>query len=31
MKEDFDSLLENLKRSEICKERFGFQPHPIFR
>ena len=24
MKEDFDSLLENLKRSEICKERFGF-------
>ena len=30
MKEDFNSLLENLKKCEICKEEFGFQPHPIF-
>ena len=30
MKEDFDSLVDNLKKCEICKERFGFQPHPIF-
>lgn len=30
MKENFDSLVDNLKKCEICKERFGFQPHPIF-
>jgi len=30
MKEEFSSLLENLKKCEICKEKFGFKPHPIF-
>ena len=30
MREDFNSLLGNLKKCEICKEKFGFQPHPIF-
>ena len=30
MREDFNSLLEGLKKCEICKEKFGFQPHPIF-
>lgn len=30
MKEDFRSLLEILKKCEICKEKFGFKPHPIF-
>ena len=30
MKEEFDVLLKNLKKCEICKEKFGFQPHPIF-
>ena len=30
MIEEFNKLLENLKKCEICKENFGFQPHPIF-
>ena len=30
MKEEFSSLLEDLKKCEICKERFRFKPHPIF-
>lgn len=29
MKENFDVLIENIKKCEICKERFGFDPHPI--
>ena len=30
MKKEFDNLLDELKKCEICKEKFGFQPHPIF-
>ena len=30
MKNEFISLLENLRKCEICKEKFGFKPHPIF-
>lgn len=30
MQEDFNDLLQKLKKCEICKEKFGFQPHPIF-
>ena len=30
MMEKFEKLLRNLKKCEICKEKFGFQPHPIF-
>ena len=30
MRENFNNLLESLKKCEICKEKFGFQPHPIF-
>ena len=26
----FDSFIKSLKKCEICKEKFGFQPHPIF-
>ena len=29
MEEKFDDLLTELKKCEICKEKFGFQPHPI--
>lgn len=28
--EKFDDLINNLKKCEICREKFGFQPHPIF-
>ena len=30
MKKEFDNLLNELKKCEICKDKFGFQPHPIF-
>ena len=26
----FEELIKNLKHCELCKEYFGFQPHPIF-
>ncbi len=29
MKEDYYQLLKKIKNCEICKERFGFQPHPV--
>ena len=28
--EIYARLLESLNKCEICKEKFGFQPHPIF-
>ncbi len=30
MEKEFNKLINNLKSCEICKEKFGFQPHPIF-
>lgn len=30
MEKEFNKLINNLKNCEICKEKFGFQPHPIF-
>ena len=29
MQKEFDQLISQLKKCEICKEKFGFQPHPI--
>ena len=29
MKEDYYQLLKKIKNCEICKEKFGFQPHPV--
>ena len=31
MNDELNKILENLKECEICKEKFGFQPHPVFR
>lgn len=31
MNDELNKILENLKKCEICKEKFGFQPHPVFR
>lgn len=25
----FESLMYNLKKCDMCKEKFGFQPHPV--
>ncbi len=30
MNDELNKILENLKKCEICKEKFGFQPHPVF-
>lgn len=30
MEKEFDSLIANLKKCKICKDKFGFEPHPIF-
>lgn len=30
MKSEFDDLISSLKKCNICKEKFGFTPHPIF-
>lgn len=30
MEKEFNDLIENIKKCEICKDKFGFQPHPIF-
>ncbi len=30
MEEEFNNLIKKLKKCEICKEKFGFQPHPVF-
>ena len=30
MEKEFDNLIANLKKCEICKNKFGFNPHPIF-
>lgn len=27
---EFDKLIQKLKKCEICKEKFGFIPQPIF-
>ena len=29
MQKGFDNLISQLKKCELCKEKFGFQPHPI--
>ncbi len=29
MSRDFEILLNDLKKCELCKEKFGFQPHPV--
>lgn len=29
MQKEFDNLISQLKKCELCKEKFGFQPHPI--
>jgi len=29
MKNDFNTLLAKIKKCEICKKQFGFQPHPV--
>ena len=26
---EFDSLISQIKKCDLCKEKFGFQPHPI--
>lgn len=31
MNDELNKILENLKKCEICKEKFGLQPHPVFR
>ena len=28
--ENFDTLIEKLKKCDVCKEKFGFQLLPIF-
>ncbi len=30
MNDELNKILENLKKCGICKEEFGFQPHPVF-
>ncbi len=30
MKKEFDDLISELKKCEICKDKFGFKPRPIF-
>ena len=30
MEKGFDKLITELKKCEICKDKFGFKPHPIF-
>jgi len=30
MQEDFNKLIDSLKKCEKCKEQFGFKPHPVF-
>ena len=29
MEKEFEKLIIELKRCEICKDKFGFEPHPI--
>ena len=29
MEKEFETLITQLKRCKICKEKFGFEPHPI--
>lgn len=26
---EFDLLIQNIKKCDLCKERFGFEPHPV--
>jgi len=30
MKEELNNLLDKIEKCEICKDKFGFRPHPIF-
>lgn len=30
MENEFNELIRNLEKCKLCKERFGFEPHPIF-
>ena len=29
MSNEFDSLISNIKKCQTCKEKFGFEPHPV--
>ncbi|MDD6093880.1 MAG: uracil-DNA glycosylase, partial [bacterium] len=29
MEENFNNLIKELKKCKICKDRFGFVPHPV--
>lgn len=29
MEKEFNKLIEEIKKCDICKSRFGYQPHPI--
>ena len=30
MEKEFETLIKKIKKCEICKDKFGFDPHPIF-
>ena len=30
MNNEFEQLINNLKKCDLCKEKFGFTPHPVF-
>lgn len=30
MEKEFEKLIKEIKKCEICKDKFGFDPHPIF-
>ena len=29
IEKEFDNLIANLKKCKICKDKFGFEPHPV--
>lgn len=29
MNTEFDNLINNIKKCQICREKFGFEPHPV--
>ena len=29
MNTEFNNLINNIKKCQICREKFGFEPHPV--
>lgn len=30
MESKLNELIDKLKKYDLCKEKFGFEPHPVF-